>query len=61
MQISPSTALLEALSSVTQSAEARPAPQPAKPAVEQSTAADGGGRRSGSPQPHLGRNLDITV
>ena len=61
MQITPSTALLEALSSVAQSAKARPGPQPAKPLADEPKAADSGARRPDPPQPHLGRNLDITV
>jgi hypothetical protein len=59
MQITPSAGLLEALSSVTQSAKARPALQPAKTPVAEPKAADGA--RPGPPQPHLGRNLDILV
>lgn len=61
MQITPSAALLEALSSVTQSAKAPPARQPVKPLAVEPKAADGGAGRSGPPHPYLGRNLDITV
>ena len=61
MQITPSPALLEALSSVTQTAKARPAQQPVTSMAVEPEAADGGARRSGPPQPHLARNLDITV
>lgn len=60
MQITPSAGLLEALSSVTQSAKARPALQPAKTPVAEPKAVDGA-QRPGPPQPHLGRNLDILV
>jgi hypothetical protein len=61
MQITPSAALFEALSAITQNPQARQAPQPAKSPVEQPNATDAARNRPTPAQPHLGRQVDITV
>ncbi len=60
MQVTPSTALFEAPSELSRSADARPAPKTPRPTAAEEEAAQGNARQAPH-QAYLGRYVDISV
>ena len=60
MQVTPSTALFEALSELSRNAEARPAPKTPQPTAAEEEAVQGNARQAPH-QAYLGRYVEISV